>query len=936
MYQAVLWIGIVDIAVLTTLVTLLFYKFSNRLHLYLIFTCLSLLINNVGYQLELMSTTKEAYLVALKFSYLGRAWIGFSLLLFISQLCQVHIPRWIIGATSVFNIIIYATIFTIENNTLYYTYMEFEIRDMFPIMVHGRGVLYYAYTASIIIYIIVATIWIIRAYIREKSIIKKRQIRIVSVAILILAIFYIVEVTHAIPITNLFDITTIGYTIGSILFLIAVLRYKLLDTATVAKQFALDEMSSCCFVALNEDGDISYYNEPTRSLFPDIEKDKDSVIKLLDEHVRSQNPIEIDGRMYGTSMEKLGSEEENLGKIYLVNDETNQYRYMEDILEQMEIADNANKAKSSFLANMSHEIRSPINAIIGLDEMIIRESKERDVVGYASDIMTSSKTLLSIINDILDFSKVEEGKMEIIPIQYEVGEAISDLINMVSDRIVDKGLQFIVKVDERMPRLLMGDEIRIKQCILNILTNAVKYTEKGKIEFEVIYDDISDEEILLKVRVSDTGIGMKQEDLDKLFSPFDRIEEKRNRNIEGTGLGMSITGKLLELMDSKLEVESVYGEGSTFTFAVKQGIVSAEPLGDFYMKNNVKKSEVGTYKEMFHAPDAKVLVIDDTEINLAVFTSLLKETRIKIDTASSGKEGIEYVEKKHYDVIFIDHMMPDMDGIQTLHYMKDNNLVENTICVVLTANAVAGVRQMYIDEGFDDYLSKPIYPDLLEQRLMEWLPDEKLLAPDSDNIDEDETKDDLSLLEEIDGLDAKEGLDYCASLDNYLTVLGVFRDTARVKASEIRQHFEAKDWENYTTKVHALKSSARVIGAKDLSEFAAKMEEAGGKKDIVTINKSTYDMLKQYEVLADNLKALDKSVKEDLPPLDDAMRKDAYNTMIEVTNIMDYGMMETILEDLKKYRLEEEDAKRIGRINSMLLELDWDGISSELSSMDRT
>ena len=933
MYQIVLWIGIVDIITLVILITLLFYKFSNRLHLYLIFSCLSLLINNVGYQLELMSSSQEAYLVALKFSYLGRAWIGFSLLLFVSELCNVRMPRWLNGIMSVFNIIIYSSIFSIENNPLYYTYMEFQTKEGFPIIVHGRGILYYAYTASILLYVLLATIWIIRAYLRETNIIKKRQIRIVSVAILILVIFYIVEATHALPITNLFDITTIGYTIGSILFLVAALRYKLLDTATVAKQFALDELSSCCFVALNEEGKISYYNEPTLKLFPNIESNTSEVITLLDKHVHSKDPIEIDGRMYAASSEKLGSEGEDVGKIYLVNDETNQYQYMEDILEQMEIADNANKAKSSFLANMSHEIRSPINAIIGLDEMIIRESREQDVVGYASDIMTSSKTLLSIINDILDFSKVEEGKMEIIPIQYEIGEAISDLINMVSDRIVDKGLQFIVKVDERMPRLLMGDEIRIKQCILNILTNAVKYTERGKVTFEVMYDDISDDEIALKIRVSDTGIGMKQEDLDKLFSPFDRIEEKRNRKIEGTGLGMSITSKLLELMDSKLEVESVYGEGSTFSFSVKQGIVSSEPLGDFYTKNNQKKSEVGTYKEKFHAPDADVLVIDDTEINLAVFTSLLKETKIKIDTASSGKEGIELTKNKHYDAIFIDHMMPEMDGIQTLHYMKDNHLVDNTICVVLTANAVAGVREMYIGEGFDDYLSKPIYPDLLEQRLMEWLPDEKILSPDGDESPMDNPKDELSILEGIEGLDVKEGLDYSASYDNYLTVLRVFRDTAEGKAEEIRECFNTEDWEGYTIKVHALKSSARVIGAKDLSELARSLEEAGNNKDIVTINKNTYELLKQYEDMANSLQILDKSEDDSLPPLDEAMRKDAYNTMIEVTNIMDYGMMESILQDLKKYKLEEEDSERIDRINNMLLELDWDGISTELSSV---
>ena len=431
--------------------------------------------------------------------------------------------------------------------------------------------------------------------------------------------------------------------------------------------------------------------------------------------------------------------------------------------------------------------------------------------------------------------------------------------------------------------------------------------------------------------------------MDKLLSPFTRIEERRNRNIEGTGLGMTITAKLLQLMGSELEVASVYGEGSTFSFKVNQKVISSEPIGDFYAKSSYDKSAVPKYKESFHAPDARVLVIDDTEINLAVITNLLKKTKLMIDTAISAKKGIELLEKNHYDVVLIDHMMPEMDGIQALHYMKDNNLVKDSKCVVLTANAVSGVREMYISEGFDDYLSKPINPEVLEQRLIEWLPREKIVS--EADFEEEEVEGEADFKEEkidkeaesmygISEINEEDGITYCGSKEAYISVLSIFHETAEDKASEIRNAYEEKDWDNFTIKVHALKSSARVIGAKDLSQAAKELEDAGNNRDIDVIDRDIDDLLEDYMQLNEKLKVLDKDNDDELPPLDDSMRKDAFNTMIEITNSMDYGMMETLLDDIKNYKLNEEDDALIKRIRKLLLELDWDGISEELKSIE--
>ena len=390
----------------------------------------------------------------------------------------------------------------------------------------------------------------------------------------------------------------------------------------------------------------------------------------------------------------------------------------------------ANEAKSSFLSNMSHEIRTPINAILGMNEMILRESTETSTLTYAHNIKTAGNTLLGIVNDILDFSKIEEGKMSIVPVNYDLLVTLKDLVNMIEIKLDAKNLKLILDFDPNTPKHLFGDEIRIKQIITNMLTNAAKYTEQGSVTFSVSYEKIPSEpdSVMLNVSVKDTGIGIKKEDMDKLFSKFDRIEENRNRNIEGTGLGMSITKELLEMMGSSLQVSSIYGAGSEFSFSVKQTVVSWDSLGDFEEARKEIREEVKEYKQKFEAPDANILVVDDNNMNLLVFTRLLKQTKVKIDTAKSGDEGIGMILKKKYDVIFLDHMMPEKDGVQVLKELKEGPVNPNseTPYICLTANAISGARDEYMKAGFDDYLAKPVEPAELEQMLFDHLPKEKI------------------------------------------------------------------------------------------------------------------------------------------------------------------------------------------------------------------
>lgn len=380
------------------------------------------------------------------------------------------------------------------------------------------------------------------------------------------------------------------------------------------------------------------------------------------------------------------------------------------------------EAKSQFLASMSHEIRTPINAVIGMNEMILRESKEPAIRSYAMDIKSASKTLLTLINGVLDFSKIESGKMEIVPVTYETTAMVDDLVNMIVDSAAKKKLELKLVIDEKLPVKLYGDDVKLRQVIVNLLTNAVKYTNQGSITLTLRSEACMKDDCLLYVEVKDTGIGIKQEDMEKLFLSFQRLDETRNRTIEGTGLGMSIVDGILKLMDSKLEIQSEYGKGSAFSFRVKQGIQDSTPIG-IYQKN--RKEEEQQAQKSLKVLKADVLVVDDNELNLRVAKALMKKLNVFPDLADSGQKSIDMARQKHYDVIFMDHMMPEMDGIQALEILRKEKLIgEDTAVIALTANAIEGAKETYLAAGFHDYLSKPMIPAELEKMIAKYLPEE--------------------------------------------------------------------------------------------------------------------------------------------------------------------------------------------------------------------
>lgn len=574
-------------------------------------------------------------------------------------------------------------------------------------------------------------------------------------------------------------------------------------------------------------------------------------------------------------------------------DETN--RQMKDAAD---VAIAAGKAKSQFLAQMSHEIRTPINAVLGMNEMILRESSDENILDYAGNIQAAGRTLLSIINGILDFSKIEDGKMEIIPVRYDIASMINNLVNSIAERAKDKSLAFIVDVDEKLPSVLYGDDVRITQVIMNLLTNAVKYTEEGTVTLSVKEGQRNTDSVYLDVQVKDTGIGIKEEDMGRLFESFERLEEKRNRNIEGTGLGMSIVTKLLTMMGSELHVESVYGVGSVFSFRLKQYIINAQPIGDYAtrLEKSKRQSENTTH---LYAPGAKILVVDDNEMNRKVAKNLMKLNGIVPDQASSGMEAIEMIRENTYDIVFLDHMMPKMDGIETLARIKEEHLIaDGTTMIALTANAVVGAKEAYLQAGFDDYLSKPIEVDRLEEKLSKYLPKDvvswyakesenkkietEVLGEPADEYSDEEilefepisaAYDEIFEVEAIDagemiqkikaiGLSVDDGLLYCGGdQDFYLDMLKDYVAEYEEKTQELSRLYEKKNWHEYQTLVHALKSTSKTIGATVIFEQSRSLEEASGNADDDFIEKHHPKLMTEYKEITDKIAAIVKKEK---------------------------------------------------------------------------
>ena len=695
--------------------------------------------------------------------------------------------------------------------------------------------------------------------------------------------------------------------------------------------------------------------------------------------------------------------------------------------------------KSDFLANMSHEIRTPMNAVIGMAEMALREELSPDAREYINQIKTSGNSLLSLINDILDFSKIESGKMDINMVDYEPVTIINDVANIIITRIGDKDLDLIMDFDPNIPKKLMGDSIRIKQIIINLANNAVKFTPSGKVSASFHFTKRSEREILLKVAIQDTGIGIKEEDMAKMFNSFQQLDSKRNRNIEGTGLGLAISKQLVTLMNGKISVESEYGVGSTFSFELPQlvwdespsvvvepekpilayvlssnkniheslerdfGRLSAkyipiqktdeisEDNGDSevylfidhpnfhpdeqdYIKAHaditgvlmidfgttvefgipnliiVKKPmyslNIGTIfnhedihkkfnkedetKFDFIAPDASVLIVDDNPVNLTVAAGLMKPLQMTIETALSGREAIDMITVKHYDLIFMDHMMPELDGIETTHLIRRFHEDYNTVPIIaLTANAMEEMRSTFLVEGMNDFIAKPIEMPTLINALKLWLPADKIKELSEEEIDKMNPQDSTaSSLPNIEGMDMQVAMNYLGSESLVLDVLKDYHKVAAKKADIIEKAAAEKDYDRYTIEVHSLKSASRQIGATALSEQAAKLEQAGKDQDIALIEAETADMLATYRRFKELLDPYflsdedDSEIEKEAASVDQIMP--VFEKITAALDELDMDALEEPVQELNQYQYPDDQAALFEQLKEAVDNMDAD------------
>lgn len=583
------------------------------------------------------------------------------------------------------------------------------------------------------------------------------------------------------------------------------------------------------------------------------------------------------------------------------------------------------EAMNDFLSNMSHEIRTPLTAILGYDEVIIKDAPEEDVRAYAEDIRAAGNTLLYIVNDILDFSKMASGNMTLSVGAYHLSEVLDNIGNIIRKRANDKGLEYRTRIDDTIPDMLYGDGVRVNQIMINLLNNAVKYTSHGYVQLSVAATRGTDERFLtLKVAVEDTGIGIKEEEMGKLFDAFARFDRIKNNRVEGTGLGLAITSQLLQMMGGTIDVDSVYGKGSIFSVSIPQQVAGSKTIAQRAAQGLRADDQT---EETFYAPEAQLLVVDDNETNRTVVGELLRHTLVEIDTASSGMEALAMVRGNAYDLILLDQMMPNMSGPETLKQMRalSDNASEHAQVIAFTANAVAGVKEQLLAQGFDDYLAKPVTGQDLIKMMIRHLPREKYLLPGDAGYDEaaardkslhgeSEKSDDQILLESLQGIDLSLALTYCGTKEVLRAAVTDFYLTIPQQSDLIERYLGEGDIANYTIKVHALKSAARFIGAEKLSDEAAQLEQLGIEGREEEIRERTPEMLALYRSYLEKLNAVapaNKTRGEEISADDLA---EAYEELRSFALAFDFDGIDAVMGELSSYDIPEEEAERFEKI----------------------
>ena len=938
----ILGIGIIIFALL-----LLLRGDGSREQKLMQFFLIGALVQNAGYLLELTAPTLEAAIVSVKVQYLGSLAIPISYCYFLFSYCYEKTPVKILGFLKFADLVILGLVFTCDLHNFYYRDIKWLTDGS------GHGYLSLTYGPGYWIFMLCGTVvpYALSLYALIRVCVKRPAYAADRKCKLILGLSFLpvgALCSYSMKLTSVYDLTPV--VLGMVLSGVVILIWigKVYDFGSLAFGILLNSMSDGV-IALDEQRQIANYNPAAAGVFTDLSS------HMIGKHIEAlegfpKNMLQEDvkedfclnGCFYEGHVEPiLDKYGKNKGYVVLIFDVTETRNYIEEIKQVREQAEQANLAKSAFLANMSHEIRTPMNAIVGLSDIIMEESKGRKVYEYACDIKSASRNLLALINDILDLSKVEAGRMELVQAEYHVKALVDEVVNMMDIVASQRGLTMKKHFDMSIPCRYLGDEGRVKQILINILNNALKFTKEGYVRISVtgVQGDTEDTEHLF-FRIEDTGCGIREEDLEKIFENFQQVDSGRNRTVEGTGLGLSITKHLVELMQGTIKVESVYGTGTTFIVEIPQRIMDCRPLSE------VPEAEVRREEQMepFIVKDCRALVVDDNAVNRKIAKVFLQSYGMDITEADSGEEAIELVRKTCYDMIFMDHMMPEMDGIEAVRIIR-SECGENgsaPVIIALTANAMEGVRENFLKNGFQDFVTKPLDRRLLHESLIRWIPEKKRMAGGSltdmrraDNDGDTEFKDihfkEIHFKEvhfkeiHIKGIDMDEVLrHYSGSAAEYLELLDLYCLDGKRKLMILRKLWEERDYKTYGIEVHGLKSASANVGAMGVSNSAREQEMAVDRGDESFVDQHISQLLAEYEEQIGHIaRYLDKMRKADSAlvtecEFESADLKQAVEEALDHLENFHAKDCARKIEDILQYRLQDDIKARLTEIQDQL------------------